>query len=310
MFHREGAYSCPISSAPRSRSQSSRWPLPGGAAAKAAKPKHTVDGQYRLRAAEDDAENLSRKCGKSQSSIKIRTRRTSHPTKSRIRTDHHLLQRRDADRLHIQRPTSRRRSQAVPGASPGHAAAAPGTEAFRLTLLHNNDGESKYVVGDSIVNYGGITRFKTVLDTPARRRGTNASSVPANGQGHGRGQLRATTSSPGLNLRASFQRFDTGVGRRSMTRYALAAIGYDAITIGNHEYDFGPARLAQLIVRASSAASRSSSANTDFTAEPALQALRNNGPDRRLGRRRQGRPADRHHRRLAAETSNISSPRT
>ena len=50
----------------------------------------------------------------------------------------------------------------------------------------------------------------------------------------------------GLNLRASFQRKDAGPGS-FYDAIALGRIGYDAITIGNHEYDFGPARLAQLI---------------------------------------------------------------
>jgi 5'-nucleotidase len=40
---------------------------------------------------------------------------------------------------------------------------------FRLTLLHNNDGESKYVVGDSIANYGGITRSRPSWTARARR---------------------------------------------------------------------------------------------------------------------------------------------
>ena len=79
----------------------------------------------------------------------------------------------------------------------------------------------------------------------------------------------------GLNLRASFQRFDAGNGP-FYDSDAIAALGYDAVTIGNHEYDFGPTRLAQFI-----AGERSGvpflSANTDFTGEPVLQALRDNG---------------------------------
>ena len=79
----------------------------------------------------------------------------------------------------------------------------------------------------------------------------------------------------GLNLRASFQRFDAGLGP-FYDSDAIAQLGYDAVTIGNHEYDFGPARLAQFI-----AFERSGvpflSANTDFSGEPLLQALRDNG---------------------------------
>ena len=32
-----------------------------------------------------------------------------------------------------------------------------------------------------------------------------------------------------------------------MTRTRSRALGYDAVTIGNHEYDFGPTRLAEFI---------------------------------------------------------------
>ena len=79
----------------------------------------------------------------------------------------------------------------------------------------------------------------------------------------------------GLNLRASFQRFDAGNGP-FYDSDAMAALGYDAVTIGNHEFDFGPARLAQFI-----AFERSGvpflSANTDMREEPILQSLRDNG---------------------------------
>ena len=44
----------------------------------------------------------------------------------------------------------------------------------------------------------------------------------------------------GLNLRASFQRYDAGTGPVLRLAGASTRIGYDAVTIGNHEYDFGP----------------------------------------------------------------------
>ncbi len=141
---------------------------------------------------------------------------------------------------------------------------------FRLTLLHNNDGESKYVVGDSIANYGGITRFKTVLDG-LRKDADNADAAGAN-----KGTVFISSGDnylAGLNLRASFQRFDAGLGPFYDSE-AIDALGYDAVTIGNHEYDFGPGRLAEFV-----AFSRSQfiTANTDYSDEPILQTLRNNG---------------------------------
>ena len=149
----------------------------------------------------------------------------------------------------------------------------PEPREFRLTLLHNNDGESKYVTGDSIANYGGVARFKTVLDK--LRADADAAPVDENTD---KGTLTVSSGDnflAGLNLRASFQRFDAGTGP-FYDSDAMGLLGYDAITIGNHEFDFGPARLAQFV-----AFERTGipflSANADFTGEPLLQALRDNG---------------------------------
>jgi 5'-nucleotidase len=235
--------------------------VPGGAAAKAAKPKHTTTVRTVTVLPKTTAKNLSRKCGRSRSATKIRSRRTSRPTKQRIRTITTYCNGGTRTSFIIRRST-------ITPATPQHAPARP----FRLTLLHNNDGESKYVVGDSIANYGGITRFKTVLDN--LRAEADATNVPGTNKG------TVTISSgdnflAGLNLRASFERFDTGAGP-FYDSDAIAAIGYDAVTIGNHEYDFGPARLGQFVAFERSRVAFLS-ANTDFTKEPILQALRDNG---------------------------------
>jgi 5'-nucleotidase len=47
-------------------------------------------------------------------------------------------------------------------AAPGAAANDNGE--FQLTLLHNNDGESKLATGDSTPGYGGAARFATVVE--------------------------------------------------------------------------------------------------------------------------------------------------
>ncbi len=249
--------------------------LPGGAAAKVAKPKHTTTVRTVTVLPKTTAKNLSRTCGKSHSATKIRSRRTSRPTKQRIRTittycnggtRTAFIIRRSTITKTVTVPAPRRAAPATPQPAPQPA------KPFRLTLLHNNDGESKYVVGDSIANYGGITRFKTVLDN--LRAEADATNVPGTNKG------TVTISSgdnflAGLNLRASFQRFDSGAGP-FYDSDAIAAIGYDAVTIGNHEYDFGPARVAEFV-----AFERSGvpflSANSDFTQEPILQALRDSG---------------------------------
>jgi 5'-nucleotidase len=243
--------------------------VPGQAAAAPKKPRHTVTVTTVDALPKTTAKNLSRKCGKSRSATKIRKRSTSRPTKNRVRTVTTYCSGATRTQLWIKRTTKIITVPAAPAPQP--APAAP--KGFRLTLLHNNDGESKYVVGDSIAGYGGITRFKTVLDRV--RAEAAAEPVAPNVD---KGTLTISSGDnflAGLNLRASFQRFDAGNGPFHDSD-AVAALGYDAVTIGNHEYDFGPARLAQFV-----AFERSGvpflTANTDFSGEPLLQALRDNG---------------------------------
>ncbi|MEQ8661511.1 MAG: bifunctional metallophosphatase/5'-nucleotidase, partial [Gammaproteobacteria bacterium] len=60
---------------------------------------------------------------------------------------------------------------------------------------------------------------------------------------------------------------------------ALHAIGYDAITLGNHDFDFGPAVLGDFISYYDSIGGSASflSANLDFSGEAALQSLVTSG---------------------------------
>ena len=180
---------------------------PAGALA-AAKPKHTTTVRTVTALPKTTPKNLSRKCGSSKSATKIRSRRTSRPTKNRIRTITTYCNGGTRTAFTIKRSvltvtrtvtvpapghTGRRRHRDADRdrhADPDrHASGEPTPREFRLTLLHNNDGESKYVVGDSIANYGGITRFKTVLDRLRTEAATDR--VPAGvGQGHGHDQLR------------------------------------------------------------------------------------------------------------------------
>ena len=156
-------------------------------------------------------------------------------------------------------------------AAPSTASASWGkNETYRLTLLHNNDGESKYNVGDSIANYGGVTRFKTVLD---RLRAEADAYNTARGERKGTVLINSGDSIlAGLNLRASFQRFDTA-GQPFYDSLVMNQLDYDAVTIGNHEFDFGPERLAQFI-KGTHWTVPFLSANTDMRQEPSLQSLR------------------------------------
>jgi 5'-nucleotidase / UDP-sugar diphosphatase len=118
----------------------------------------------------------------------------------------------------------------------GPAAAAP--PPYRLTLLHNNDGESKLATGDSVPGYGGAARFATVL-----QRLRNEAEPH-----HGTPRRATLLVSSGDNFLASLAilaGFESGPPWPDAT--VLNLLRYDAVTIGNHEFDFGQARLAEYI---------------------------------------------------------------
>lgn len=167
-------------------------------------------------------------------------------------------------------------------AVPGGPALAAEADAFlqkkpyRLTLLHNNDAESKLVTGDSVSGYGGSARFKTVLNRlRAEERGDTDAAI--RGGAKRRGSLLVSAGDnflAGLNLSASFKK-----GVPWYDSLAFRSFGYDAATIGNHEFDFGPDGLADFI----SGTGRTPflSANLDVTPEPRLRRLVYQGKIRR-----------------------------
>jgi 5'-nucleotidase/UDP-sugar diphosphatase len=111
---------------------------------------------------------------------------------------------------------------------------------FRLTLLHNNDGESKLATGDSVTGYGGAARFATVVD---RLRAEAAKK-----QWHGpkrRGTLLVSSGDNFLAGLALLAGFESGPPWPDAT--VANELRYDAMTLGNHEFDFGQSRLAEYI---------------------------------------------------------------
>ena len=69
-------------------------------------------------------------------------------------------------------------------------------------------------------------------------------------------------------------------GLRTGTYYdalAMDLIGYDAIALGNHDFDFGPEVLAEFIKQVSESDAPFLSSNLDFSGEPGLQALFDEG---------------------------------
>ena len=140
---------------------------------------------------------------------------------------------------------------------------------FQLTLLHNNDAESKLLTSDSVVGYGGAARFSTVLERIRRDASRRESGEPRK-----RGTVLISSGDnflAGLNLSASFEK-----GVPWYDSIAFNRFGYDAATIGNHEFDFGPARLADFI-RGNDRRVPFLSANLDVSAEESLARLEDRG---------------------------------
>ena len=147
----------------------------------------------------------------------------------------------------------------------GIALACGSASAASLTIFHNNDGESK-LFGDA--SFGGAAYFASTLDA---LRAANA----------GRDQLTLSSGDnflAGAAFNASLASGPLG-GRTYFDALVLKEIGYDAITIGNHDFDFGPAVLADFIsyYNAQGGAAPFLSANLDFSGESALQSLKNAG---------------------------------
>ena len=123
---------------------------------------------------------------------------------------------------------------------------------FRLTLLHNNDGESKLATGDSRAGYGGAARFATVVerlrDAAAGRTNRRNRGDDDDDDDRGRRSRATLLVSSGDNFLAGLAilaGFESGPPWPDATVANL--LGYDAMTIGNHEFDFGQARLAEYI---------------------------------------------------------------
>jgi 5'-nucleotidase len=143
---------------------------------------------------------------------------------------------------------------------------------FTLTILHNNDGESR-LTGVTAAGtgtqqlYGGIARFATVVDNLRKE----ALKKPK-GKGHApkRGVVMLSSGDnflAGAEFNASLVK-----GPPFYDSIGLDEIGYDAMALGNHEFDFGPEVLADFINGFESPTPFLSS-NLEFGAEPELQTL-------------------------------------
>jgi 2',3'-cyclic-nucleotide 2'-phosphodiesterase (5'-nucleotidase family) len=114
-----------------------------------------------------------------------------------------------------------------------------------LTLLHNNDGESRLInLGSGREDFGGVARFKTVVDELRAEATTGAPLADLRGA-----KRVALMVSSGDNFLAGAE-FNSSLdkGIPFYDTIAMDLIGYDAVAIGNHDFDFGPDVLADFIL--------------------------------------------------------------
>jgi 5'-nucleotidase len=134
---------------------------------------------------------------------------------------------------------------------PTYAQGAPAS----LTLLHNNDGESK-LLGSG--EFGGIGYFSTAV---AAARADAATA--------GRDVLLVSS---GDNILAGLAFTASVRAGEVYDAIALAQLNYDAITLGNHDFDFGPDVLGDIIAQYEAAGGTAPfiSANLNVSAEANL----------------------------------------
>jgi predicted extracellular nuclease/2',3'-cyclic-nucleotide 2'-phosphodiesterase (5'-nucleotidase family) len=142
---------------------------------------------------------------------------------------------------------------------------APVDQPLRLTLLHNNDGESSLLPAAPI---GGIARFATLVDDlrddAASEPGNADSLLVSSGDNYLAGpQLQASLD----NYDGDTDYSDDGPFYDAM---AVDALDYDASAVGNHEFDFGPGAFGFFISQFDTSNIRFVSANLDVSGDAAL----------------------------------------
>lgn len=139
--------------------------------------------------------------------------------------------------------------------------------AFTLTILHNNDGESSLLPTEvEGVDYGGVARFQSKVD---QLRDEAGQSSYDDGEARRRGVVLLNSGDnhlPGATFQASQQD-----GAPFYDAVAVDLLGYDALGIGNHEFDFGPATFERFVESVPGVPFVS--ANLDYSGEPTLADL-------------------------------------
>ena len=139
---------------------------------------------------------------------------------------------------------------------------------FTLTILHNNDGESSLLPLEvDGVLYGGIARFQRKVDTLRWQSGWRTFDA---GESFKRGVVLLNSGDnylAGTTFQASQQD-----GAPFYDALAVRRLRYDALGIGNHEFDFGPATFARFVSEVGRRVDFVS-ANLDYSGEPELAGL-------------------------------------
>jgi 2',3'-cyclic-nucleotide 2'-phosphodiesterase (5'-nucleotidase family) len=148
----------------------------------------------------------------------------------------------------------------------GSVSAEEHEDVFTLTVLHNNDGESQLVnAGSGIEDFGGVARFATQVRANRQdaARAGNGSLLLSSGDNFLAGPELAAGVANGIPF------YDT---------IALDYLRYNAIQLGNHDFDFGPDFLADFLSGYRKPGNPVYlGANLDFSGEPALQAYADAG---------------------------------
>lgn len=137
---------------------------------------------------------------------------------------------------------------------------------FKLQILHNNDGESKLFPLEN--GYGGAAQFLGTLN--ALRFEAWQNNYPSILLSSGDNFIPGPEIEASLALPASEAPYDARV---------FSAFTYDALCIGNHDFDLGPDFLARVIngLNPDRQFPKFLSANLDFSGEPSLAALEESG---------------------------------
>jgi len=132
-----------------------------------------------------------------------------------------------------------------------------------LTVLHNNDGESRYLPLTS--GYAGFAPFITLLNTLKAQ----ALNTPIGGAANGFVMISSGDNIlPGATLNASLA---LPPAQQMYDSRAMELIGYSAITLGNHDFDGNPDVLTRFISGVGVPPSGPFvSSNLNFAGEPGL----------------------------------------